>query len=105
MDSFIIDKDSCGRVGVFIFAEKRQFVIKEVMKNMQKITIWFLPIIVIAGLFYPFLGYLAVAMMAFLLRCLFLKAVTGAGTCAQGGLFWTLPCLKLAAKNQCQKFF
>ncbi|MCX5711555.1 MAG: 4Fe-4S binding protein [Candidatus Omnitrophica bacterium] len=37
------------------------------MKKSQLVMIWLLPIIVIAGLFYPFLGYIVVAMMAFLL--------------------------------------
>jgi len=37
------------------------------MKKTQIIMIWLLPLIVIGGLFYPFLGYLVVAMMAALL--------------------------------------
>jgi len=37
------------------------------MKTTQKIMFWFLPLIVIGGLFYPILGYIAVGMMAFLL--------------------------------------
>ena len=36
--------------------------------------IWFLPIIVIGGLFYPLLGYLMVAMMAFFLALSFFKS-------------------------------
>ncbi len=36
-------------------------------KKSQLVMIWFLPIIVIGGLFYPLLGYLVVAMMAFFL--------------------------------------
>jgi len=37
------------------------------MKRTQAIMIWFLPLIVIGGLFLPVLGYLVVAMMAFFL--------------------------------------
>jgi len=36
--------------------------------------IWFLPIIVIGGLFYPVLGYLMVAMMGFFLTLSFFKS-------------------------------
>lgn len=36
-------------------------------------TIWLLPLIVIGGLFYPILGYLVVAMMAFFLTLSFFK--------------------------------
>ncbi|NQU73392.1 MAG: 4Fe-4S binding protein [Candidatus Omnitrophica bacterium] len=37
------------------------------MKKSQLIMIWFLPLIVIGGLFIPVLGYLVVAMMVFFL--------------------------------------
>lgn len=37
------------------------------MKKSQLIMIWFLPLIVIGGLFVPLLGYLVVGMMAFFL--------------------------------------
>jgi len=43
------------------------------MKRSQKIMIWFLPLIVIGGLFYPLLGYLVVAMMAIFLTLAFFK--------------------------------
>lgn len=43
------------------------------MKKSQKIMIWFLPLIVIGGLFYPLLGYLVVGMMAILLILAFFK--------------------------------
>jgi len=41
------------------------------MKKTQLIMIWFLPLIVIGGLFNPLLGYLVVAMMAFFLALAF----------------------------------
>jgi len=44
------------------------------MKKTQLIMIWFLPVIVIGGLFYPVLGYLMVAMMVFFLTLSFFKA-------------------------------
>lgn len=43
------------------------------MKKIQKIMIWFLPLIIIGGVFYPFLGYLVLAMMIFLLILSFFK--------------------------------
>ncbi|MDD5618644.1 MAG: 4Fe-4S binding protein [Candidatus Omnitrophica bacterium] len=43
------------------------------MKKTQVIAIWFLPLIVIGGLFNPLLGYLVVAMMAFFLVLSFFK--------------------------------
>lgn len=43
------------------------------MKKSQLIMVWFLPLIVIGGLFYPVLGYLVVAMMAFFLPLAFFK--------------------------------
>ena len=44
------------------------------IKRMQLVMIWFLPIIVIGGLFFPGLGYFMVAMMAFFLVLSFFKA-------------------------------
>ncbi len=43
------------------------------MKKSQLIMIWFLPLIVIGGLFNPWLGYLVLAMMAFFLVLSFFK--------------------------------
>lgn len=43
------------------------------MKKTQIIMVWFLPLIVIGGLFYPLLGYLVVAMMAVFLTLSFFK--------------------------------
>ncbi|RJP28048.1 MAG: 4Fe-4S binding protein [Candidatus Omnitrophota bacterium] len=42
-------------------------------KKLQFIMVWFLPLIVIGGFFYPLLGYLVVAMMAFFLTLSFFK--------------------------------
>jgi len=42
-------------------------------KKSQVIMMWFLPLIVIGGLFFPLLGYLVVAMMAFFLTLSFFK--------------------------------
>jgi len=42
-------------------------------KKSQIIMVWFLPLIVIGGMFYPIIGYLVVAMMAFLLSLSFFK--------------------------------
>ena len=43
------------------------------MKKAQLTMVWLLPVIVIGGLFYPMLGYLVVAMMAFFLTLSFFK--------------------------------
>lgn len=43
------------------------------MKKSQLIMVWFLPLIVIGGLFLPFLGYLVLGMMAFFLPLAFFK--------------------------------
>ncbi|MFA5410863.1 MAG: 4Fe-4S binding protein [Candidatus Omnitrophota bacterium] len=43
------------------------------MKKSQLIMVWFLPVIVIGGLFYPLLGYLVVAMMAVFLTLAFFR--------------------------------
>lgn len=44
------------------------------IKKTQLIMIWFLPLIVIGGLFFPLLGYLMVGMMAFFLVTSFFRA-------------------------------
>ncbi|MHB8154620.1 MAG: 4Fe-4S binding protein [Candidatus Omnitrophota bacterium] len=43
------------------------------MKKTQLIMVWFLPLIVIGGLFYPLLGYLVVGMMVILLALAFFR--------------------------------
>ena len=43
------------------------------MKKTQSIMLWFLPLIVIGGIFIPLLGYLVIAMMAFFLTLSFFK--------------------------------
>ena len=43
-------------------------------KKSQLIMIWFLPVVVIGGLFYPVLGYIVVGMMAFFITLSFFKA-------------------------------
>lgn len=43
------------------------------MKKIQLIMIWLLPVILIGGLFNPWLGYLVVAMMAFFLTLALFK--------------------------------
>jgi len=43
------------------------------MKKTQRAMVWFLPIIVLGGLFYPLLGYLVIAMMIVLLMLSFFK--------------------------------
>ncbi|NQT94845.1 MAG: 4Fe-4S binding protein [Candidatus Omnitrophica bacterium] len=42
-------------------------------KKSQYLTVWLLPLIIIGGIFYPLLGYLVAAMMAFFLTLSFFK--------------------------------
>jgi len=44
------------------------------MKKTQVTMVWFLPLIVVGGLFVPLLGYLVLAMMAFFLVLSFFKS-------------------------------
>jgi len=43
------------------------------VKKTQMLMIWFLPLIVVGGLFYPLLGYLVVAMMGVFLTMAFFR--------------------------------
>ena len=72
---------------------------------MQKITIWFLPIIVIAGLFYPFLGYLVVAMMAFFVTLSFFKGRYWCWNLCPRGAFLDIALSKISRKRPVPKVF
>ncbi|MCP4648479.1 MAG: 4Fe-4S binding protein [PVC group bacterium] len=69
------------------------------MKNSQKIMIWFLPVIVIGGLFNPLLGYLVLAMMVFLLIMSFFKGRYWCWNLCPRGAFLDIVLSKVSAKK------
>ena len=75
------------------------------MKNSQKIMVWFLPLIVIGGLFYPLLGYLVVAMMVFLLILSFFKGRYWCRNLCPRGAFLDIVVSKVGIKRPIPKLF
>ena len=75
------------------------------MKKTQLISIWFLPIIVIGGLFYPMLGYLVVAMMAFFLTLSFFKVRYWCWNLCPRGAFLDIILSKVSRKRPASKIF
>ena len=75
------------------------------MLNIQKCTIWFLPIIVICGIFYPMLGYLVVAMMVFFLPFSFFKKRAWCWNMCPRGAFLDLGMAKLSPNRPTPKVF
>ena len=67
--------------------------------------IWFLPLIVIGGLFYPLLGYLVVAMMAFLLTLSFFKGRYWCWNLCPRGAFLDIGLSKISLKRSFPKIF
>jgi len=75
------------------------------MKKTQAIMVWLLPIIVIGGLFIPALGYLVVAMMAFLLTLSFFKGRYWCWNLCPRGAFLDIVLSKFSAKRPLPKIF
>ncbi|MDP8252911.1 MAG: 4Fe-4S binding protein [Candidatus Kaelpia aquatica] len=75
------------------------------MKRTQKIMIWFLPIIVVGGLFYPLLGYLVVAMMVALLTLSFFKKRYWCWNICPRGAFLDGVMSKVSRKKPIPKLF
>ena len=75
------------------------------MKKTQLIMVWFLPLIVIGGLFYPLLGYLMVAMMAFFLILSFFKARFWCWNLCPRGAFLDMVMSKLSRNKPIPKIF
>lgn len=69
------------------------------MKKAQKIMVWFLPIIVIGGIFYPILGYLVIAMMSFFLPMAFFKGRLWCWYLCPRGAFLDLGMSKISPKK------
>ncbi|MDB9524658.1 4Fe-4S binding protein [Oscillatoria sp. CS-180] len=60
---------------------------KSKVKRSQRIMIWLYPLIAIGGLFYPFLGYVMLAMMVFLVIYSYFKARYWCGNLCPRGAF------------------
>ncbi len=67
--------------------------------------VWFLPLIVIGGLFYPILGYLVVAMMAFFLSLSFFKGRFWCWNLCPRGAFLDLGMAKISPNKPTPKVF
>lgn len=75
------------------------------MKKTQKIMIWLLPVILIGGLFYPVIGYLVVAMMAFFLVLSIFKGRYWCWNLCPRGAFLDIVLSKISLKNKTPKIF
>jgi polyferredoxin len=75
------------------------------MKKTQIIMIWFLPLIVISGLFYPLLGYLVVAMMVIFLTLAFFKGRYWCWNLCPRGAFLDIVLSKVSTNNPLPKIF
>ena len=75
------------------------------MKKSQLIMVWLLPIVVIGGLFNPVLGYLVVAMMAFLLVLSFFKGRYWCWHLCPRGAFLDIVLSKVSCKRPLPKLF
>ncbi|MFC1675220.1 4Fe-4S binding protein [Candidatus Omnitrophota bacterium] len=75
------------------------------MKKSQAIMVWFLPVIVIGGLFYPLLGYLVLAMMAFFIVLSFFKGRYWCWNLCPRGAFLDIALSKVSAKKPLPKVF
>lgn len=75
------------------------------MKKMQLVMVWLLPVILIGGLFYPILGYLVLAMMAFLLTMSFFKGRYWCSHLCPIGAFLDLAVSKISRNKPLPKIF
>ncbi len=75
------------------------------MKKTQMVMIWCLPFIVIGGLFYPFLGYLVLAMMAVLLVMALFKGRYWCWNLCPRGAFLDIVLSKISINKAIPKIF
>ncbi|MFC1804460.1 4Fe-4S binding protein [Candidatus Omnitrophota bacterium] len=75
------------------------------MKKSQAIMVWFLPVIVMGGLFYPLLGYLVLAMMAFFIVLSFFKGRYWCWNLCPRGAFLDIALSRVSAKKPLPKVF
>ncbi|MFC1699489.1 4Fe-4S binding protein [Candidatus Omnitrophota bacterium] len=74
-------------------------------KKSQLIMVWFLPLIVVGGLFNPFLGYLVVAMMAYFLVLSFFKGRYWCWNLCPRGAFLDLGLAKFSRNRPLPRIF
>jgi len=75
------------------------------MKKTQIFTIWFLPLIVIGGLIYPFLGYFVLAMMIVLLVMALFKGRYWCWNLCPRGAFLDIVLSKMSTNKAIPKIF
>ena len=75
------------------------------MKKTQAITVWFLPVIVIGGLFILVLGYLVLGMMVFFLTLSFFKGRYWCWHLCPRGAFLDIVISKLSPNRAAPKIF
>lgn len=74
-------------------------------KISQIIMVWFLPLIVIGGLFFPLIGLLVLVMMLLLLSTAYFKGRFWCANFCPRGAFFDLVLAKLSLKNKIPKVF
>lgn len=75
------------------------------MKKTQWVMVWLLPLIVVGGLFYPLLGYLVVAMMAFFLTLSVFKGRYWCWHLCPRGAFLDIAMSRVSANRPVPKIF
>lgn len=75
------------------------------MKKSQVIMVWILPLVLIGGIFYPLLGYLALAMMVFLLILSFFRGRYWCWNLCPRGAFLDIVLSKLSRNKPVPKIF
>ena len=75
------------------------------MKKTQLAMIWFLPLIVIGGLFYPWLGYLVIGMMVFFLILAFFRGRYWCWNLCPRGAFLDIVVSKFSFNRPLPKIF
>ncbi len=76
-----------------------------VAKKSQLIMVWLLPLIVIGGVFIPWLGYLVLAMMVFFLTLSFLKGRYWCWNLCPRGAFLDIVMSKLSLNKPVPRIF
>jgi len=74
-------------------------------KISQRIAVWFLPLIVIGGLFFPWLGLLVVAMMVFFLALAYFKDRYWCWNLCPRGAFLDLAVARVSLENPLPRVF
>ena len=74
-------------------------------KNAQKIMVWFLPLIIFGGLFYPPMGYLVFLMMLFFLVLAYFKGRLWCSRFCPRGSFLDLVLSQASLKRQVPRLF